>query len=178
MKKILSLVLALMMCAFAVSAMAETAAATDSTADSSVIEISPVENGTVVPFTDHNFQITLPSDWVVLETTTEQTDAGIIFSCANPDGTRTFSIAYAQLDAAIDTEALATELAASYENVQMVTINDIPVVTYTVSANDVNGIATLNTDGTGLYQFVFYPASDAEYTDLSMQIAASINTIQ
>jgi len=177
MKKLISLLLCLMMCFFSMSAIAE-AAPTDTAAANNVVEVSPVENGTVVPFTDHNFQITLPSDWNVLEITDEQTQAGIIFSCANPESTRSFTIAYSKFDTATTMDAVATELAGSYENVQTLTINGIPFVSYQISANDVAGIVTLDAAGVGFYQFVFYPASDSDYSTLAMQIAASIDTIQ
>ena len=176
MKKALALLLSMMVCFLAVGAMAETA--TEAPATDNAVEVSPVENGTVVPFTDHNFQITLPSDWNVLEITDEQATAGIIYSCANPEGTRTFSVAYSELAAATDIDAVATDLANTYESVQMLTINAIPFVSYQITANDVTGIATLNAAGTGFYQFLFYPASDADYGTLALQIAASINTIQ
>ena len=176
MKKMLALLLSLALCLLAVGAVAETA--TEAPATDSAIEVNPVENGTVVPFADHNFQITLPSDWNVLEVSDDQATAGIIYSCANPEGTRTVSIAYTELAAATDLNAAATELANTYENVQMLTINSIPFVSYSIKENDVNGIATLNAAGTGLYQFLFYPASDEDYGSLALQIAASIDTIQ
>ncbi|HNW87754.1 MAG TPA: hypothetical protein PLP25_10840 [Candidatus Limiplasma sp.] len=176
MKKTLVLILTLMLCLLAGGAVAETA--TEAPANDNAVQVSPVENGTVVPFTDHNFQITLPSDWNVLEVTDDQASAGIIFSCANPEATRSFNIAFSQFDTATDLNAVATELAATYQNVQMLTINDIPFVSYDVPANSVTGIATLNADGTGFYQFLFYPNTDADYSTLALQIAASINTIQ
>jgi hypothetical protein len=177
MKKTLALLLAMLLCLLTVGAMAE-AAATEAPADTQAIEVPAVENGTVVPFPDHNFQITLPSDWNVLEVSEDQTAAGVIFSCANPEGTRTFTIAFTTLDTATDLTSVATELASAYENVQTLTINQIPFVSYDISASDVTGIATLDASGLGLYQFVFYPASDADYGTLALQIAASINTIQ
>ena len=172
MKRLLALSLALLLCMASAAALAEAAPATDP------IEVPSVENGTVVPFPDHNFQITLPSDWLVLEITTEQEQRGIIYSCVNPEGTRSFSIAFTVLDAATDLDAVASELAASYDGVQTITINDIPFVQYTVTENDVTGIATLNNAGDGFYQFLFYPTSDSDYSYLALQIAASINTIQ
>ena len=172
MKRLFALLLALVLVFPVFSAVAETATGTDA------IEVPAVENGTVVPFTDHNFQITLPSDWNVLEVTDEQAATGILFSCANPENTRSFTVAYTELDAATDIQSVADALATTYENVQLLTINDIPVVSYVMSENDVMSIATLNASGIGMYQFVFYPASDAEYVTLAEQIAASINTIE
>lgn len=178
MRKRLSLLLALMMCLFTISAVAQAAAPADSAQTEDVIEISPVENGTAVPFPEHNFVITLPSDWNVLEINDEQAQAGILYSCANPESTRTFSIAFTQFDAATDMDTVTAELATAYENVQRLTINGISFVSYNISASDVTGIATLTADGMGLYQFVFYPASDDEYGTLALQIAASIDTLE
>jgi hypothetical protein len=177
MKKILS-VLLILSCLFAFGALAETTPATDAVTEESAIEVETVANGTVVPFADHNFQVTLPSDWNVLEISEEEAAAGIIYSCANPEGTRTFTIAYTELDAATDIDAIAAELAASYENVEKFTINDIPFVSYDITESDVTGLMTLGASGVGLYQFVFYPASDSDYGTLALQIAASITTIE
>jgi len=176
MKRLLALFLSITICIFAVSAISETAS--DTTSTGNAIEISPVEDGTVVPFPDHNFQITLPSDWNVLEITDEQAHAGIIYSCANPEGTRTFTVAYSESDTATDMNSIATELAGTYQNVETLTINGIPFVSYEINANDVAGLMTLGSNGIGVYQFVFYPASDADYSSLALQIAASIDTIE
>ena len=170
MKKLLSLLLVLTLSLFAVAAFAETA--------NNAVEIAPLENGTVVPFTDYNFQITLPSDWNVLEVTEEQAANGIIYSCANPESTRSFTVAYTELETATTLDAVATELAAAYQNVQSLTINGIPFVSYDIAEHDVTGIVTLGGTGVGLYQFVFYPASDSDYGPLALQIASSIDSIQ
>lgn len=170
MKRTLVIILAIMMLILANGAFAE--ATTD------VIEVATVENGTVVPFTDYNFQITLPSDWNTLEVSEEQAATGVIFSCANPDSTRTFTVAYTEMEQATDIGSVASELAAAYQNVEQMTINDIPFVSYTIAENDVAGLVTLGASGTGLYQFVFYPASDADYGQLALQIAASISSIE
>ena len=171
MKKSLSLLLAMMMVFMVTGALAQTAT-------EAPIEVAPVENGTVVPFPDYNFQITLPSDWNVLEVSEEQAATGIIYSCANPEGTRSVSIAYTEFETATDYDTVVAELAAAYEDVQTLTINEIPFVSYQIAESDVAGIVTLGTSGIGMYQFVFYPASDADYGSLAMQIAASIDSIQ
>lgn len=173
MKKLLALLLSVMLCLIAVSALAE-----DANTPEETVEVPLVENGTEVPFADYNFQLTLPSDWNVLELTDEQISTGVIYSCANPEGTRSFTVSYSELEEAYDINTLADELASAYENVQVLTINEIPCVSYTISDNDVAGIVTLGASGVGLYQFVFYPASDADYSYLAMQIAASIQSIQ
>lgn len=172
MKKFLATALSLLMVLGACGAVAEDAAAQDT------IEVPVVENGTVVPFVDYNFQVTLPSDWSVLEVTDEQASTGIIYSCANPEGTRSFTIAYTEFETATDLNTVAEALAESYANVQMMTINEIPFVTYDIAENDVTGIVTLGSSGIGMYQFVFYPASDEAYGPLALQIAASITSIQ
>ena len=171
MKKISILFLAVVMIFLSASAFAETASTENA------IEVATIENGTVVPFTDYNFQITLPSEWNVLEVTAEQAETGIIFSCANPESTRSFTVAYTEFEQATDIDAVATALAESYTNVQKLTINGIPFVSYDISDNDVTGIVTLGGSGIGMYQFVFYPASDADYGPLALQIAASITSI-
>ena len=171
MKKVLTLFFTVMMIVLSANAFAEV------TAGENAIEVPVVENGTVVPFTDYNFQITLPSDWNVLEVTDEQSATGIIFSCANPESTRSFTVAYTEFEEATDMDTVAAALAESYTNVQQMTINDIPFISYEMPENDVTGIVTLGGSGIGMYQFVFYPASDADYGPLALQIAASITSI-
>ena len=170
MRKSLALVMAVILLLLVNGAIAQTA--TDA------IEVATVENGTVVPFTDYNFQITLPSDWISLEVSEEQAATGIIFSCANPDNTRSFTVAYSELEQATDIDSVAAELTATYPNVKELTINDVPYVSYEIAENDVIGLVTLGASGVGMYQFVFYPASDADYGSLALQIAASITSIE
>ena len=108
----------------------------------------------------------------------EQAATGIIFSCANPDNTRSFTVAYSELEQATDIDSVAAELTATYPNVNKLTINDVPYVSYEIAENDVIGLVTLGASGVGMYQFVFYPASDADYGSLALQIAASITSIE
>ena len=169
MKKALALLLATLLCLCSVAALAEDA-----------VEVPVVEDGTWVPFADYNVQICLPSDWNVLEITEEQTASGIIFSTANPEMTRSFTLAYNELEAASDIATIGEQLAANeaMSDVQILNINGMDYVTYTIAENDVVGLVTLGGSGIGLYQFVFYPASDADYASLALQIAASISTIE
>ncbi|MCE5344026.1 MAG: hypothetical protein ABFE02_04255 [Sulfuricella sp.] len=127
MKKILSLLIVLS-CLFTFGALSETTTAVGTVTQEPALEVETVADGTVVPFADYNFQVILPSDWNVLEVSEEEAAIGIIYSCANPENTRTFTIAYTELDTATDIAAVAAELAASYENVEEFTINDIPFV--------------------------------------------------
>ncbi|MDD3335075.1 MAG: hypothetical protein PHI98_06090 [Eubacteriales bacterium] len=168
MKKVLAIVLATMMLLCSAVAMAEEAA----------IEVGAVENGVAVPFTDYGFEITLPADWNVMEVTQEQADAGIIAAFTNPEMTRSLSVAYNEMEEAATIEDVAAEMAAAYTEVQVITINDMSFVTYTIADKDVTGLVTLGGSGIGLYQFVFNPASDADYGPLAMQIASSIAAIE
>ncbi len=165
MKKLLTVILSVLLVLCSVTAMAE----------ENVITVDLVENGTWVAFDDYGFNVCLPSDWNVLEISEEAAEVGIIFSCQAPDSARSFTIAYNDLEAASDIETIAAGLAATYENVQVISINGIPYAAYEIAANDVTGIVALSQDGTALYQFVFYPASDSEFAPLALQIAASIN---
>lgn len=168
MKKLISLLLTVVLCLSACSfAFAE-----------DVVEVDLCENGAWVPFTDYGFQVYLPSDWLVLETTDEQTASGVIAVFASPDGARTFNVAYTEFDEATDLDAVSEELAANYDNVALLTINNTDYVTYDIPENDVTGLCTLGGSGIGFYQFVFYPASDEEYGQLAVQIAASLSTIE
>ena len=172
MRKIFALMLAALMLLGTTEALAEQATTENA------VEVAPVENGVAVPFEDYNFQIMLPGDWNMLEVSDEDAQTGVIYKCANPESTRALTIAYTELDEATDMAGVEAELAAVYENVQALTINDISFVSYDIAEQDVTGIVTLGGSGVGLYQFVFYPASDADYGPLALQIAASITSIE
>lgn len=172
MKKVLILALVAMML------LANVTSLSVSLAESEVIEVPEVENGTIYQFVDDNFQLVIPSDWIIGELTEEQIASDIMFSSFNPEGTRTFTIAYTVFDEEKDTEAVATELAGHYENVGVITINDIEFITYEISELDIMGFVTVGVSGADMYQFVIYPASDEEYSMLALQIVASISVIE
>lgn len=166
-KRTLAMLLALALCVCAASAVAE-----------ETVEIPVIEDGTWVAFEDYGFEICLPSDWNVMEVTEDQAAVGVHFSCINPEQTRSFTLAYNDLDEATDAQALAAQLATVYSEVQLVNINGLDFVSYTIPEQDVTGILTLGGEGTGLHQFVFTPASDADYGPLAVQIAASISPLE
>ena len=175
MKKLIALLVALMMTLCCFSALAEDAAE-DTAPEAITVEL--VENGAWVPFADYNFQICLPSDWNVLQLTDEQTQSGVIAGYASADGARSCWISYTEMAEATDIETVAEQLSASYEGVQLITINDVPFVTYTIAEQDLVGLCTLGGSGVGFYQFLFTPASDAEYLPMAESIAASISAIE
>ncbi|MDD3411397.1 MAG: hypothetical protein PHY12_11385 [Eubacteriales bacterium] len=169
MKKFLAILMTLAMVFGVCSAVAEEIPAL--TAD-------PVENGAVVPFEDYNFQITVPSDWLVLEVSDEQAEAGIIYGFASADQARTLFLSYSEFEEATDIDAVAADIATQYTNVARLTINGIDFVTYDVEASNSSCLGMLGGSGIGFYQFFFTPATDEEYGPLARSIAASISAIE
>ena len=174
MKKLIALLVALLMLLCSFAALAEDGEETAPEA----ITVELVENGTWVPFADYNFQICLPSDWNVLELTDEQTQTGVIAGYAAADGARVCYVSYTEFEAATDIQTVAEQLAASFEGVKLITINDLPFITYALTEQDMVGLCTLGGSGIGFYQFLFAPASDAEFQTIAESIAAYITTIE
>lgn len=163
MKKLLALVLCLMMMAFAGAAMAESAA-------------EQAFDGTWVQFED-GFELYLPSEWLEIETTDEMLEAGIFYAVCSPDGAYTCQLAWSGLDDEMTLEEVQAELATIYPDAEIIATENVEMVFYTDTENDVMGCAALDAAEPGLYQFYFTPASDEDFTLLAAYIATSIRNI-
>lgn len=133
--------------------------------------------GTVVPFEEYGAQITLPSDWKVIELDAAAQEAGMICSVASPDGKRTFSLQYSQLEKETTVEELKASMETAYGKAEVVSINDLSFVAFDVKDKDITALATLDGDGMGMFVFYFTPASDDAYAPIAQAIAASFGPI-
>jgi len=159
MKKILALVLVLVSL-FSCAAVAETA-----------VELVPIT------FED-GFQIALPGDWVELELSDEEYEAGIFFAAASPDGANSVQISWNALEAEITIEDVQADLVGSYPGAAVVELNGIPFVGFTDTENDLNGFTTLDAVEPGLYTFWFTPASDEAFYETAGAILATICNVE
>ena len=95
--------------------------------------------GTWVPFED-GFKLYLPNDWDVYELSDEQTKQGVLFAAGDTSGVQNppgISVVWAYSDGAQSLEELAADLTkGGYQVDDLVSINDIPCVSYRVEDGD------------------------------------------
>ncbi len=163
MKKALSLIIALMLLA-APLALAEEAAP---------VTIEITFDGSYLPFEDLGFQLMLPNEWNILET------EDYYAAFANDDLTQGLVLAILEVEEGDTLESLADAMMAEIEGVvaSVVTINGIPFVVYDAMADDITGAFTLTDNGQYCVHFIFYPGSDEAFTELAVQIMASIQAL-
>lgn len=129
--------------------------------------------GTWVQFED-GFQVSLPSDWLQIETTDEMLENGIFYVAASPDGARTVQIAWAETQVTT-IEDLQAALVTVYPDAAAIEINGVGFVACEDTANDVAILVALDAEGSGMYMFNFTPASDEEFAPIAQAIASSIS---
>ena len=157
MKKIVAIILALA-ALLACAAMAEG------------IELVPVT------FED-GFQVSLPADWLAVESTEENLLAGIAYIACSPDGANTVQISWSELEAELTLEDLKAEMAAVYPDAEIYELNDIGYLGFTDAENDVFAYVALDGTELGMYTFWFTPASDEAFTDTAAAILGSISNV-
>ncbi len=161
MKKLMSLLLALVLSFGCIAAMAEAEAPANAAFE-----------GTWVQFED-GFEVYLPSDWLVLEVTQDMIDSGIFYAVSSPDGARSMQVAWAESVDAATAEDVKAQLEGAYQGVEILNFNGVDFVSYDDTANDCAGIAALDPNG-GMFLFNFYPASDEAFGPVAVTIATSI----
>ena len=165
MKKLLTLVLAIVMLLLINGVHAEEA--TDA------IHVATIENGTVIPLSDNSIQVTYPSNWGIwISTENHKLPDNTIVAFTNPEYTFTLSIAYNEFPVPAQLDEVASELSSTFKNVQQLTINGIPFIYYEYEKNNVACYSTNDSSGYSLYQFIFSPASDASNRVVAQQIAS------
>ena len=175
MKKILALVLALVMLA---STSAFAYSLTEYTYDES--QFAEV-GGDWLAFEDFGVMFYLPDIFAALEVTAEQAEQGVVANFATSDLSAILSIGYG-VASDLEGNALsyADGLADFYasigmENVDVLMINGLPVVGFTVPGQDVASYALYFNDATQLV-FTFSPASDAAIGALAGLIMTSLQS--
>lgn len=159
MKKLLSLLIALLMLFSFTGVLAEN--------ESAETEMEPITieitfEGTEVLFED-GFSVMVPDEWWELEA-----EDGVAYG--TEDGENYMVIQFVEDDCTF--EDLQQTIIDLYGSAMHVSLNDIDWVTFTDTEYDELVAAAMGVDG--YYFFTFYPASDAELEDLATQIMATI----
>lgn len=162
MKKILSLVLALMMLLFAGAACAED------------VNIEDLYEGEWVEF-EGGFQLYLPTAWPEVEVTAEMEEAGIGYARADEDWA--FMLAWSALDADLSVEELQVVLQEAYSAAEIIQLDECAVVCYADVENDSLCFAALDGTEPGMYLFCFTPGSDENLQALASVIMASLTLV-
>ena len=164
MKKILALVMDLMMflCSAAVA---------------EEIAYEEFFDGTWVQF-EEGFELYLPSDWLVLESTEEDLEAGIAFSVCSPDEAYYMALAWSGLEAELTLEELQAALAEAGYPVEPVEVNGIGLLVMADAENDTLSFIGMDGAEPGYYNFIFTPMSDENLQALASVIASSLRNIE
>ena len=180
MKRTFAILMTLLML-FSASALAETAATTDATATAipKIVfdETAAAFQGNWLTFDNDGFMVYMPSDWVSVKVTDELLTAGTYYAAKSADGAFAMTVSYSAKNDATTNEELAAKLTeAGYENVSQAIINGIGVVGYDMSAQDVSGMAFMDSEG-GMYVFSFTPASNETFAAIGQTIITSLSPI-
>ncbi len=157
MKKLIAVALSLVLCLTAFAALAETA----------------VTMGEPIAFED-GLTFALPADWAEVELTPEAEEAGVVLQAKDAAGARTVALSWSEIPEGYTVDQMKAEFeAAGYTEVNVGEVNGLQIVTYTIAASDVTGFCTLGKNN-DMYNFVFAPASDAEFAPIAQAILATV----
>ncbi len=132
----------------------------------------------VIPFEEYGVQISLPSDWNMLALDDAAKEAGMICAVASPDMARKFTLQFSQLEKETTIEEVKASMETAYGKADIVSIGEIPYVTFDVTDKDMTALATMTGDGMGMFVLYFTPASDKDFGPIAQAIAASFGAIQ
>ena len=161
MKKILTLVLALMLtftCAMAQGTEA-------------------LFEGKWVQF-EGGFELYMPSDWVAFEVTEAEQAQGIIYTAGSEDETRLMQLGWFALPQAVTIDQMQAALAQSFVIVEKVNVNGIDLLCAGDADFDSLMFVALSEGDPGYYMFVFTPMSDPTLQGYAAAIAGSLRTIE
>ena len=125
----------------------------------------------------------LPTDWVEIELTEDDIDAGLYCIMANTDMTAYVSIVIADADTVAEwnvstmDELAALFVESGYEDAEVIIINDITTVVYTDTDNDSCDIM-IGLDNGGIVDISLYPNSDETMTDSFVNMLYSIKAAE
>ena len=164
MKKLLALVMALMMllCSAAVA---------------EEVAYEELFDGTWVQF-EEGFELYLPSDWLVLESTEEELAAGIAFTVCSPDEAYYMALAWSGLEAELTIEELQAALVEAGYPVEPVEVNGIGLLVIADADNNTLSFIGMDAAEPGYYTFIFTPMNDENLQVLASVIASSLRNIQ
>ena len=169
MKKIVALILA--MCLLTGFALAEAVEINWEDVEGSVAEAG-IE-GDFADIADLGIRMFVPSVFQEVELSEAEIGGGYIFLMSTEDQSANVAAYYVSADGMTLEDFGAALSEAGAEDVELVTVNGIPVVTYEQPATDSMNVGML-TDADNLVIFVFEPASDEGFQSVAAIMTASI----
>lgn len=136
-------------------------------------DIPLMETGVRQNFADKKIEFDMPYFWVLGKLSDEQMKNGVELFATNPEKTRHFNFSVEELKEEYTIQKLMDEFKQKYENVNYLTVNYVPYVSYYVAENDAACLSKISPDGKRLYRFIFDPVSDRPYAGIALQIVAS-----
>lgn len=169
MKKIVALFMAL--CLLTGFALAEAVEINWEDVEASVAEAGI--DGDFAAIADLGIKMFVPSVFQEVELSEEEIGAGYIFLMSTEDNSANVAAYYVSADG-MTLEDLGAALSESgAQDVELVTINSIPVITYEQPASDSMNVCML-TDADNFVMFIFEPASDEGFQSVAAIMTASI----
>ena len=161
MKKILTLIAALVMLMACIPAVAQNA----------------LFEGKWVQF-EGGFELHIPSDWVAFEVTEAEQAQGIIYTAGSEDETRLMQLGWFALPQAVTIDQMQSALMQSFVLVEKVSVNGIELLCAGDGDIDSLMFIALSEGEPGYYMFVFTPMSDTVLQGYAAAIAGSLRTIE
>ena len=118
----------------------------------------------------------MPSDWLEMEVTEEMMEANLFYGAFAPDGSKTLQILWTPLTQPKTIEDIQSQLAPSYDNVELLDVNGKKMVYFADTLNNMFGYAMLDELDPGVYQFFFSPVDEA-FEPTARAIAASVRSM-
>lgn len=134
-------------------------------------------DGTWVQF-EEGFELYLPSDWLVLESTEEELASGIAFSVCSPDEAYYMALAWSGLEVELTIDELQAALVEAGYPVEPVEVNNIALLVMGDAENDTLSFIGMDAAEPGYYTFIFAPMSDENLQVMAAVIASSLRNIE
>lgn len=158
MKKLIALIMTLVICMFSVSALCEAA---QQSAEPTVIDIEVTYEGAELKIEPAAIGMLVPADWTAAEVTEEQAAQGLVYQCANPDGTVTLQVLCAQTEGqTMDSTYEALAATEGITDLSKAVINSIEYIGYSITQNNSACLITEVQEGMFL-SLVFIPTDAA-----------------
>lgn len=139
MKRLLCLVLMLAMCVF--NAAAEDVVEVGQSEAIPFTESDAPYDGIWQPFED-GFRLYLPRDWVAIDITDAQREAGLFYRAGSADGAMDLAVGYMRAGSLATVEDLARDFeAVGFSNVARLDLNGIPAIGFDRPGEDYRGVA-------------------------------------
>lgn len=176
MKRLLCLVLMLAMCLF--NAIAEDTIEDAQSGAHAFTESDAPYDGIWQPFED-GFRLYLPREWVAIDLTDAQREAGLFYRVGSADGAMDLAVGYMRAGNLATVDDLARDFeAVGYSNVTRLDLNGIPAIGFDRPGEDYRGVAFFHPTYPDYVLYVYLSpltSADGEPAAIGAALLASIS---